>query len=328
MKSRLSSFIRLVLGIGFACALLLPQGNAQAKPQPADECNRYDFAPIGYSASKTLGHTVTSEFVPESIVTTDSGVWLAHPCLEKHQFSGYPYPSEFGLGPTIYFYPLKDSYAYLNPADPIDHWSGEVEALRAALKDRPMWQPPTWGNGVQLTSAPLLPFVNAATIYLARQKYVKFPAGEGISYLGQVSQEADPPNQNDTFFIFQGITHKDEYGLQYYISAIFPVFLSSPPAPVGGTDPFAENQSVGNALAAAKSTDFNLDLTILDDLVGSFMIYPGMPMADGGDGGPGLPVSGAASFVSLTLPLGTIALVLLLVGSMLSVRTWHNPIRK
>ena len=324
MNHRSASFIILLLVLPAAFALISVPVNARAQQaRDADDCYGENTdsirGGIGYVSDKTLGHTVVYEDVAEKSVSSNQAYWEAHPCFRKYQFSGYPYPNPFGLGPTIYFYPVRDSYQSLYPTEAGDSWLAQVESLRTVLRDRPSWQPPTWRSGEKLATAPLLPVINAATVYLARQKYVNFPAGVGVSYIGQVTQEPRPPSQNDTFFIFQGITEKDEFGYQFYISAIFPVFLASSAAPVGGSDPYEDARLIADELQKADNASFNVDLTILDTLVGSFRRYAGMPYAD--DPLHGMPDSGVGSFIDVIKLLLVMVLVLLSAGVVLRLRS-------
>lgn len=265
---------------------------------------------LRFTYDTALGHTIVCEDIARHQVLPNEPYWQANPAYRKIQFSGYPFPASFGLGPTIYTIPIDrtgEGVGYDSPYAPgeEDLWLKEVNALEAVLRDRPTWTSPTWQGGHPLTSPPLLPVINAGNIFLAKQKYISFANGSGVLYLAQITQEASLPSRANTFYIFQGISDK---GPQY-ISAVFPAFLAIPPQPPTGASFEAQAQMAASELERAKSSAFNPDLQLIEEMVASFQVvyplptdlYPVMPIAGTGD------VQGPSVSLLLMVALITVA---------------------
>ncbi len=284
--------------------------------------------PLSFTYDTYLGHTVVCDYVPEQHVLPGKPYWEAHPAYLKLQFSGYPFPNSLGLGPTIYVFPVHDSYSSLFPGRQDDPWLEQVHALQAILRDRPAWTAPAWQAGQPMTNPPLLPLINASNIYLAKQKYMSFGSGSGVRYLAQVSQGTVPPSQSDTFYIFQGITDEDPpyeyptYGKRIHITAVFPAFLAEPPGVPPNVDFAAQAQLTTNALERTDGAAFNPDLRMLDNLVASFKIAYPLPLADGPGliDEPGMPDSGATGIPDPYITLLMLALCTVAAGIALRIQ--------
>jgi hypothetical protein len=271
-------------------ALAFQPGHAQAAQGSNTDCPSSPL--LRFEQDALLGHTVVSEAVPEMSLSTDSGLWTAHPCYFAYRFIGYPYPNAYDRGQAIYLFPVRSSYQSLYPPGSEDMWLARVNDLRATLSARPTWKPPTWQAGEMLSSPPLLPPINAANIYLAKQRYITLPDGAGVRYISYITQDVSAPSPEDTFYMFQGLLDDKVNGRQYYVSAVFPVFLSSPPAftPAGDDSYMVYVRQMIDALGNADNADFNVDLSRLDKVVSSIVLVPspsssipGMPATGGGN---------------------------------------------
>ncbi|HEX9990661.1 MAG TPA: hypothetical protein VGE45_19555 [Chloroflexia bacterium] len=298
----------LVIGL----ALLVLPLPVRASSQVPLRCWEYPI--LDFAEDKSLGHTIVFESVSEKSIGPNEPYWEAHPCMLKYQFSGYPYPNALGLGPTIYVIPVRDTYASLYPHETYDSWLGKVQALRDVLSKRPAWQPPTWQSGEVVPTAPLLPVVNAANVYLAGQKYMSFRNGSGVRYISEITQDASAPSRDDTSYMFQGIVETDYQGrhYSYYISAVFPAWLAQPTAYPSSTDNATLAQLLTKELGEARPAGFNPDLDKLDRLVSSFAILYPLPLADP----PGMPDAGSGSMVGPAGAAAFITVLALLVAGM------------
>ncbi|HEX8229019.1 MAG TPA: hypothetical protein VF826_06870 [Chloroflexia bacterium] len=269
----------------------------------AEEKRETGCGALRFTYDTSLGHTIVCDDVPQHEILPNEPYWQAHPAYTKIQFSGYPFPNSFGLGPTIYIFPIDDVQGgYRSPflGEQEDLWLKEVNALEAVLRDRPTWTPPTWEVGEQMPTVPLLPLINAGNIYLAKQQYMSFRNGSGVRYLAQITQDASPPSQEDTFYIFEGISEKHAlYNKREYITAIFPAFLAAPQVATTNASSTEQARLIANMLERAESGDFNPDLRLLDDMVASFQVaYPLPPHSFPEDAQPGMPGSGAGNALS------------------------------
>jgi len=128
---------------------------------------------------------------------------------------------------------------------------------------------------------PVLPIFNASQEFYAHYQVFPFSTGSGIRYLTQYSQFADPINNHEMFYSYQGLTADGKY----WISAILPVSLASLPA--NGDNPpddqtaeqFSNNLTTYLAdmtvkLNAQADGDFIPTLSSLDELVSSLKVAP------------------------------------------------------
>jgi hypothetical protein len=138
------------------------------------------------------------------------------------------------------------------------------------------------GGGAPGTGAlPLLPIFNAAQEFYAHYQVVPFASGSGIRYLTQYSQFADPVNNHEMFYSYQGLTSDGNY----WVAAILPVSHPSLPAngdnPPGGMTPeqFSNNfptyiADMTTKLNAEAENSFSPALPMLDTLVSSIQVQP------------------------------------------------------
>jgi len=128
---------------------------------------------------------------------------------------------------------------------------------------------------------PLLPIFNAAQEFYAHYQVVPFGTGSGIRYLTQYSQFADPVNNHEMFYSYQGLTSDGKL----WISVILPVSHPSLPAngdtPPGGLTPeqFSNNfptyiADMTTKLNAEAENSFSPALPMLNALVASLKVSP------------------------------------------------------
>jgi hypothetical protein len=128
---------------------------------------------------------------------------------------------------------------------------------------------------------PMLPVFNAAQELHAQLQVVPFASGSGIRYLTQYAQFADPINNHELFYTYQGLSADGKD----WISAILPTSMASLPAD-GNTPPngqSAEQFSNGfNSYLADMTTQLNAQapgafaptLAQLDMLISSLNVTP------------------------------------------------------
>jgi hypothetical protein len=100
-----------------------------------------------------------------------------------------------------------------------------------------------------------------------------FSSGNGIRFLTQYSQFADPINNHEVFYTYQGLTSDGKY----WISATLPI--SNPLLPADGTNP--PNTQNWDSYLAAMATQLNAQppesysptITMLDALIASISIH-------------------------------------------------------
>ena len=177
---------------------------------------------------------------------------------------GYPLADRF-FTPRIDVFPVQ-RFSELAP----DAVNPDVTSLQALISGGPVGD-----------TLPLLPIFNAAQEFHAQFKVQPFTSGTGIRYLTEYAQYADPANNHDMFYSFQGLTADGKY----WISGILPI--SNPILPENGDNPpngqtmeqFSNNfptyiADITNQLNAQPADSFAPTLTALDQLVGSIQIQP------------------------------------------------------
>jgi hypothetical protein len=134
---------------------------------------------------------------------------------------------------------------------------------------------------------PLLPILYAAQVFSTNEKYLSFQNGEGIRFLTEYAQYADPVNNHDLFYTYQGITADGKY----WVSAFLPVnaaFLQASadavnvpaggiPAPAMDDPNYAANMdayysNMINLLNSTPDASFTPGLDCLDRYIQSLQI--------------------------------------------------------
>ena len=146
-----------------------------------------------------------------------------------------------------------------------------VEALRQLLEVKP---------ASPADEIPLLPLINAAQVFRAQVRYLDFQNGSGVRFITQYRQDPGPVTDDEIFYTFQGLTDDGAY----YIVASFPLATALLPDTIlFESQAFREfeqknyeqylAEQVG-LLDALPSDEFEPDLMILDQIVGSLEIQP------------------------------------------------------
>jgi hypothetical protein len=188
-----------------------------------------------------------------------------NPQYTELTFQGYPLSDRF-FTPHIAVFPVQ-RFSELAP----DAVNADVAVLQALIGGGP-----TSDKGL-----PLLPIFNAAQEFHAQYKVIAFQSGSGIRFLTQYSQAADPINNHEMFFTFQGLTSDGKY----WISAILPISNSSLPEngdnpPNGQTfEEFGNNfptyiADITSQLNSQTAESFSPTILMLDALVTSIRIQP------------------------------------------------------
>jgi hypothetical protein len=191
------------------------------------------------------------------------------PAYSDIQFGGYPI-SDSQFAPRLYLYPVAEFEASNETA------AGEIEGLRQLLAERPE------------TAAGTLPFLpllaeGQTQLMHAQVEYLDFAGGSGVRYLTQYSNEstegsqeevAQPINNNQLIYTFQGLTEDGAY----YIAALFPVnHPELPAADVAAPEEFADDYE-GYLAGAVQQLDeaepgsFTPSLDMLDELIQSIIV--------------------------------------------------------
>ena len=170
-----------------------------------------------------------------------------------------------------FFTPVIDVY----PVERFSELLPEVIPTKlAALQALPAGGP-TGSKGL-----PFLPNFNASQEFFAMYQVLPFTSGNGIRFLTQYSQFADPINNHEIFYTYQGQTPNGKY----WVSAILPV--SNPLLPADGKNPpngqswdaFNNNFTTYIAALAAQLNaqppeSYSPTIPMLDALVASITIH-------------------------------------------------------
>jgi len=187
-----------------------------------------------------------------------------NPQYTELTFQGYPLSDRF-FTPHIAVFPIQ-RFSELAP----DAVNADVAALQVLI-----------GGGAVGDSLPLLPIFNAAQEFHAQYKVLAFTNGSGVRYLAQYAQFADPINNHEMFYSYQGLTSDGKY----WISAILPISNSALPEngdnpPNGQTfEEFGNNfptyiADITSQLNSQTAESFSPTLLMLDALVTSIRIQP------------------------------------------------------
>jgi hypothetical protein len=212
-----------------------------------------------YPASAAIGYNAI--IIPEEPFSTDLPFWAIHPEMIEISLMGYPVIGQYQQ-PQVFIYPIAD---YIALAPEIATITTNLETL---LTDQPA-DPP---------SIPFLPVYNAAQMMQAQTTYLNFRNGSGVRFITQYGQAALPINNLSAIYAFVGLTDDG----QYVISATFPVThplfadddMTEPPE---GWAAFSNNYETYTAtmeadLALQSPASFTPDLSILDEMMSSFLV--------------------------------------------------------
>ncbi len=195
-----------------------------------------------------------NEAVPAS---QDSPWWVPMPQHLELTLQGYPVSNHLKQ-PQIFVYPVKD----LDVNEAASQVAGSLQAL---LQGQPA--------GEEL---PYLPLDNSAQMMVARQKYLDFKNGRGVSYLTQSAQGIVPVNNHELVYTYQGLTNDGKY----YVAVVMPVNLASLPnegdwdgqEPPTGSDYTKYMRDTVATLDQQQASAFTPDLDKLDALVQSIEV--------------------------------------------------------
>jgi len=203
--------------------------------------------------------------VPE-VSGADMPGFAVNPEYTELTLQGYPLADRF-FTPHIDLFPVQR----FNELAPDVNIPARVASLQAL----------TGGGAPGAGALPLMPVFNAAQEFHALYQVVPFGSGGGIRYLTQYAQFADPVNNHELFYSYQGLTADGKY----WVSAILPVSHASLPAtgdnPPDGQSPeqFSNNfpayiADMTTKLNAEASDSFTPSLTMLDALMSSLQVQP------------------------------------------------------
>ena len=192
--------------------------------------------------------------------------FAVNPPTTEITFQGYVLSGRF-FEPHIDVYPVQ-RYAEIAPDANIP---GLVATLQGLIA----------GGAPGSAALPVPPIFNAMQEIHVQYAVVPFATGSGIRFVTQFAQFADPINNHEMFYAYQGLTADGKY----WISAILPTSLASLPAdgstPPDGQSPEQFSSNFDSYLAAMSTQlnaqtpgDFSPSLPALDVLVSSLNVTP------------------------------------------------------
>jgi hypothetical protein len=229
------------------------------------------FGPLHFSLPQGLAAGISGTQVPRA----DSPDLPARELTPGHtqvKLEGYLLQGK-SQEPQIYVYPAQAYAEMQNVA---------FESLRQI--DNLLGNPVAPIPADQL---PAVPFFNEKQVFASSIQVISFQNGRGVRFLTEYAQYPAPVNNQDLFYLFQGVS-SDGY---WYVVAILPVTNpnladtsdAGAPLPPGGVPyPFKANPSADMAayysaatalLEGASPTAFSPTLDQLDGLIQSIQIY-------------------------------------------------------
>lgn len=221
---------------------------------------------VTFAIPQGLAKDALSEMV--SAADPNSAPWDLAPAHLEFTLTSYQLQDKFHQ-PKIFVYPAEE-YAQAQPSV-----AENIQRLKNIVADTPLSK----------DILPGVPTFNAGQLIAAKIGPVAFQSGSGVRFLTEYAQYPATINNQDLFYLFEGLTSDGKY----YIIAILPVTApilaenDKPDAivPAGGipipvdTGPnesyYAEVTDKLNAMAAE---DFQPALSVLDALIQSLIITP------------------------------------------------------
>ena len=233
-------------------ATVIPQPTNTSAPKTNVTCNE-----LALFLDPALASGFNCQSVAEAGDPSAPG-FAVNPKYTEITLTGYILSDRF-FTPHIDIYPVQ-RYSELVP----DVIPTQVAALQALIAGGP-----TGTKGL-----PFLPVFNASQEFFAMYQVLPFASGNGIRFLTQYSQFADPINNHEIFYTYQGLTADGKY----WVSATLPI--SNPLLPADGTNnpPNAQNwdsylAALAAQLNATSPQSYSPTIPMLDALIGSISIH-------------------------------------------------------
>jgi hypothetical protein len=240
----------------------------QADIPPALSTVNYKGIHLTYDAA------LAASVVPDTLLPTEDGGLYGWPTpmTLRLAFAGKQLPERAGVNAVdsvaaIYIYNTDEFIALDSNLDQIGQ---RVRTLQTLLATRPQ---------EILEEIPVLPLLHSGQQFRAHVTYLDFQNGSGVRFLTQFGQEPRPLNNQELYYVFQGITEDG----QHYISAFFPI--NAMPLPATSTMSEAEyavfiadweNQipKAAKALAELPAQAFKPALRLVDEMLQSIDMQP------------------------------------------------------
>lgn len=151
---------------------------------------------------------VGAKLVPASEVSSDAPPFALNPQYTQFTLDGYPVTQQYRQ-PTINVYKL-DEILKLTP-----DLAPEVDKFKALLQSQ---SAPAAANQI-----PTIPITNAGQMFHSQVKFLNFNGGSGVRIITQYAQAPMALNNQDTFYLFEGLTSDGVY----YVQASLPINSTS-----------------------------------------------------------------------------------------------------
>ena len=273
---RILYFLGLLAGLMLACNIPSTATPTVVPPPPAGVTETPVVVTPAVQANVTcnnvslyLDPALASSFQCQTVAEVSGEGYpgfAVNPQYTEITFQGYVLADRF-FTPHVDVYPVQ-RFTEIAPDANIP---ARVSALQALIA----------GAAPGASALPFLPIFEAAQELYAHYQVVAFGTGSGIRFLTQYTQYADPINNHEMFYAYQGLTADG----QSWISAVLPVSLAGLPdngdnPPDGQTaEQFSNNfkpylADMTTNLNTHADGDFSPSLTMLDALVASLQVTP------------------------------------------------------
>ncbi len=161
------------------------------------------YGPVSLILPPGLASGINGSQVPHS-EGQDLPYWEVTPGHTILNLEGYPLQGKFHQ-PQIYIYPAQ-AYAEMVP--------GAFESIHRL--DNILYGP---SAPITVDQLPAVPFFNAQQVFASSIQKISFQNGGGVRFLTEYAQYPASVNNQDLFYLFQGVTRDGAY----YIIAILPI---------------------------------------------------------------------------------------------------------
>jgi len=168
---------------------------------------------------KELASALVASKMPKVEDNGMVGPWEVMPEHYVIEPNGYPLTDTF-LKPRIHVIPAAD-YAIM---------------LEGALMTQNYLMELMESRDPNPTSLPILPIINAGSVFTSRVKYIELEKLHGVEGLTQLAQSFSVINNHELIYTFQGMTNDD----RYWIGIILPITHNSLPADQSG-NPYGDD---------------------------------------------------------------------------------------
>lgn len=239
----------------------LPEPTQTTAPVAPTSGNLQEFSWFKMELPTSVASGASSTVIASVAPSDQVPAWDVAPQHEEAKLIGYAVTASF-LEPQINIYPVEE----FNMLQPLI--AERVASLKKIINDK----------SSEPGDVPILPFWNAAQVFLAKPEYYNFQNGSGIGYITEYGQALMPINNYTLLYSFQGLSSDGKYWISIIVPLNHPDIQPTYDNPLPpDMNAFIENfpeysAQIRSSLDASLERNFSPSLSDLKTMIQSIVI--------------------------------------------------------